>query len=90
MRLPWIGPREQACMLAEKERSSLELDLPSLLCGNGPGSGESLSVEEHMSVERALLSIINGIHLYERSIYTSKENMTVNVKHVSHFMFGRT
>lgn len=60
MRLPWIGPREQACMLAEKERSSLESDLPSLLRGNGPGSGESLSVEEPMSVERALLSISNG------------------------------
>jgi len=60
MRLPWISPREQACKLAEKERSSLKLDLPSLLRGNGPGSGESLSVEEHMSVERALLSVSNG------------------------------
>ncbi len=59
MRLPWIRPREQACKLAEKERSSLELDLSSLLRGNGPGSGESLSVEP-MSVERALLSVSNG------------------------------
>lgn len=59
MRLPWIGPREQACMLAKKERSSLESDLPSLLHGNGPGSGESLSVEEPMSAEQISLSIRN-------------------------------
>lgn len=47
-------------MLAEKERSSLEPDLPSLLHGNGPGSRKILSVEGPMSAERDSLSISNG------------------------------
>lgn len=64
MRFPWMGPREQACMLAEKERSSLEPDLPSVIRENGPGSRKILSVEGPMSAERARLchtpSISNG------------------------------
>lgn len=73
MRLPWMGPREQACMLAEKERSSLESDLLSLLRGNGPGSGEIVSVEEPMSAEHSCV-IRFLLVIDERSIYTCKQD----------------
>lgn len=75
MKYPGMGPREQTCMLAEKERSSLESDLPSLLQYMGMSlAPERLSVEGPMSTEWASLC-----HTLSISIGRTEDIYTIDV-----------